>query len=351
MCIRDRVRTLSKQWREVKNVDPNQGKKQWKNFSETRQAVYDKFEAVYDANIKLKETLIRQTESLLESEPNDDSLEKLKLYQARWKQVGITRRKQDQDAWAKFRKASDALFDRVKAARDENRKQQDSEIAAYTEITQKINSLAKTADNIAVADPAYEQLCNSFNNLPGLPKNLPERLLERVENNFQRAQANYSKARDRMAEQSLENIFLQLREKADLCSELEHAYFTDKADRANEIENKIESIEIGDSSIEKQLQARLVNAKNTDRTNANEKRRAMCIDLEVLLNIDSPIEDKALRMKRQLQRMSDKGLGASSINHEQTLKQFKLKWLCETGAEPDIQKALDQRFWALMDKA
>ena len=350
-ALESKVRNLSNQWREIKNVDPKLGKKQWSEFANIRQCVYDKFDTTYDANIALKETIIRQTKALLELEASETSLEKLKLYQSRWKQVGITRRKQDQQAWSEFRKLSDALFENLKANRNQARKQQDAEVEAYTEITKKINALAKTADSIAVAEPKFEQYCSDFQALPELPQSLPERMVERVHNEFQRAQSNYSKARERIEKQAQDNVLKQLREKADLCGELERAYFEQKTEYASKIEQQLTALKIDDLSIEKRFQTRLDTANEADRTEANELRRAICIDLEVFLNIESPTEDKALRMQRQLARMSDEGLGASSLDRELKLKQFKLDWLCSAGAEPETQTKLDKRFWASIEQA
>jgi len=63
-----------------------------------------------------------------------------------------------------------------------------------------------------------------------------------------------------------------------------------------------------------------------------------------LLDQASPEQDKALRMQIQLERMKDTGIGHSLTEKNNALKELKLDWLCLPGAEPTLQKNLDERF-------
>ena len=90
--------------------------------------------------------------------------------------------------------------------------------------------------------------------------------------------------------------------------------------------------------------------QQTDRTKAGEDRRLLCIDLEILLNIASPEQDRALRTKLQLDRMKQQGLVYSKEQEQQKIKQLKLDWYCLPGAEPELQKELQQRFENLNKK-
>ena len=49
-------------------------------------------------------------------------------------------------------------------------------------------------------------------------------------------------------------------------------------------------------------------------------------------------------MQYQLEQMNKKGLGQQTENSAEWLEQLELDWLCMPGAEPELQKELDERF-------
>ena len=342
------LRQISNDWRKIKDVDRKAGQKQWDKLSAIKELIYQKIDPVYDANIEQKHQLIEQTRSLAESSIGDDSISKLQLFQNRWKQIGITRRKQDQEAWKQFRDASESVYQRVKAQRNEKRAIEDEQISAYKNIIGEIYSLAKSAQDLSKSDLEFDTLCEKYKSLPPIPKALPEKLTDKLEKDFQRACETYSKAHDRIVQASKDKVIDKLREKAALCTKLELAIKDNKRDQALELERTIDAITIDEKSLAKRFEERLKASALTDKTKANEARRLVCIDLEILLGQPSPEQDKALRMQVQLERMKDAGIGHSSIELSNALNNLKLDWLCLPGAEPDLQDTLEQRFNALI---
>ena len=198
------------------------------------------------------------------------------------------------------------------------------------------------------SDVEFDTLCEKYKSLPPIPKTLPEKLSDKLENDFQRACEAYSKAHDRIIQTSKDKVIDKLREKATLCTKLELAIKDNKRDEVVELERAINAITIDEKSLAKRFEGRLKASALTDKTKANEARRLVCIDLEILLGQPSPEQDKALRMQVQLERMKDAGIGHSSIELSQALNNLKLDWLCLPGAEPDLQDTLEQRFNALI---
>ena len=49
------------------------------------------------------------------------------------------------------------------------------------------------------------------------------------------------------------------------------------------------------------------------------ERRMLCIRLEILMDIESPPEDRALRMQYQLQQMNQSGLGQPAIEDRKSV--------------------------------
>ena len=81
-----------------------------------------------------------------------------------------------------------------------------------------------------------------------------------------------------------------------------------------------------------------------DRNAITAERRMLCIRLEILMDIESPPEDRALRMQYQLQQMNQSGLGQPAIDSKRVIENMELDWLCMPGAEAEQQVALDERF-------
>jgi len=345
------LRDINNDWRKIKDVERKAGQKQWDKLSAIRNAVYEKLDIVYDTNIELKKQIIAQVNTLTDGTVNDNSLEKLKLFQSRWKQVGVTRRKQDQEAWTAFRAAGDALFEKVKGLRDQKRAAEDRQIEAYQDIIKQIHSLAKSATNLADADAEFNQLSERYASLPPLPKELPEKRVERLESDFKRASDAYSKTHDRIIQASKDEVIDRLRAKATLCGRLELAYSRDQVDDIADIEQALKEIVITDKVLEKRFQTRLKEAKNANRADFNQTRIRLCIDLEILLDVASPEHDKALRMQVQLERMKTAGIGQNPNQQVTTISELRLDWLCLPGAEPKLQASLEARFNQLIAKA
>ena len=175
------LRDIANHWQKIKDVDRKKGQKQWDRLSAIRALIYQKLDVVYDANIEQKHQIITRVNALADGPVSEDSLDKIKLYQNRWRQVGVTRRKQDQAAWKLFKAAGDRLYANVKTLRDEKRTIDDQQIGAYKAIIKEIYALTESATNLAEADPIFNQLTERYATLPPLPKNLPEKLLERLE--------------------------------------------------------------------------------------------------------------------------------------------------------------------------
>jgi hypothetical protein len=153
-----------------------------------------------------------------------------------------------------------------------------------------------------------------------------------------------------MIQNSKDQIVDTLCFKAEICSQLESAFINNNTDLIAQLQSKIESIEITDKGLDKRFNVRLNAAADLDKSEANKSRSLLCIDLEILLDVASPEQDTSLRMQIQLDRMKNKGLGQTSIEHNKALSRAKLDWLCLPGAKPERQLALDKRFAALMAK-
>ena len=349
-AVEQALKDIDIKWRNIKDVERNAGQRQWNKLKNIKEQIYTHLDPVYDANIELKQTVVRQIEQLLSSELQEDSLDKLKLFQGRWKQIGVTRRKQDQALWKEFKLKSDAVYEKISSIRSERRAQEDDQLKLYKDLINEISSLARNAKTLAQADSEFDELQLRYQSLPPLPKELPEKLIERLESDYNRSQTAFSAGREKLITKAQDAHFNQLKLKASLCSELELAIAT-KTNQADidELKASITDMKLADKDWESAIQQRLSKVESQDKISANEQRRRLCIELEILSEVDSPAEDKALRMNIQLERMKQQGLVASAQDKSKVLKDIQIDWCVSEGAEPELQTQLQQRFEAVIN--
>ena len=346
--LENELQRINQAWQNIKDVERSAGQKQWNKLTKIRSAIYEKLDVVYNGNIELKNELIEQTLALLETEVTEQSIGKLQLYQNRWKQVGITRRKQDQAAWRKFKKASDDVYEKIQGVRQAKRSEEDEQLKAYRNIIRDIQQLAKNATDLAGADADFDRLQADYKALPALPKNLPEKLSERIAGDLRRASENYTKARSRIMKASQAKAMDAVSRKAATCAELEQLGADGDPQAIEKLQAALVQIEIMDKDLNRRLDQRIAKALDLNREEANRTRQRLCIELEILLGVASPVEDAAQRMKIQLERMKKDGIGHAQTASHEVLEQFQSDWLCLPGAEPKIQKILDKRFDGLI---
>lgn len=351
-AVEQALKDIDIKWRNIKDVERNAGQRQWNKLKSIKEQIYTHLDPVYDANIELKQKVVRQIEQLLSSELQEDSLDKLKLFQGRWKQIGVTRRKQDQALWKEFKRKSDAVYEKISSIRSDRRAKEDDQLKLYKNIINEISSLARNAKTLAQADSQFDDLQQRYQSLPPLPRELPEKLIERLENDYNRSQTAFSVGREKLITKARDAQFNQLKLKASLCSELEFSV-ANKANAADieELKASINDIELADKEWENGIQQRLSKVEGHDKSSANDHRQRLCIELEILNEVDSPKEDKALRMSIQLERMKNQGLIASVQDKSKALKAFEIDWYISEGAEPDLQTQLQQRFEGVLNSS
>ncbi len=344
-AIQTRVHSINGDFCSIKDLERKAANKQWKQYSALKEAVMAKLNLVYDENIALKRRLIEQTETLAEGIAKAENLTSLKSLQARWKQVGVTRRGEDQKAWKLFKEQGDIVYNKVQELRREQRDESDQQLNEYREIIKAIQHLARTAKDLAEADQQFSALQTKYEALPELPPQLPEKLLEGIQRDYRNACGQFDQCHSRIIKSRHNQQLDALRQKADLCTRLEALTTSPTEQQLQEITQQWDSIELHDPALSRRIEARRSSAgSELDREAIGAERRLLCIRLEILMDTESPAEDRGLRMQYQLQQMNQSGLGQSVIDAKPQIEAMELDWLCMPGADAEQQKSLDERF-------
>jgi len=76
----------------------------------------------------------------------------------------------------------------------------------------------------------------------------------------------------------------------------------------------------------------------------NHARRLHCIKLEIARDIETPADDKSLKMQYQLEQLQSGPDSALLETGKEMLRNYEVDWLCLPPASPDIAATLEQRF-------
>lgn len=351
-AAQSRMRKIVDSFTSVKEVERNAGQKQWRQLSKYKDAVMAKLEVAYEENIELKQQLIKKTEALAEATAKDENLAALKTLQTRWKHIGITRRNQDQKAWAAFKKQGDIVYNKVQELRQGQRDEIDQQLNTYREIIKDIKKLARTAIDLDEAVLQFSVLQENYATLPELPRQLPEKLAAGIQRDYRNACDQYENSHSQIIKNRHSRQIDTLRMKANLCAQQEALGASPSEQQLKEISQQWDSIELLNAEFSRRIEARRDIAQSAiDRVEVGAERRMLCIQLEIAMGVESPAEDKALRMQYQLEQMKKSGLGQQSVNRKELLENMELEWLFMPGAEVEQQKILDERFQRILRSA
>ena len=241
----------------IKPVDGKGERKSRKALQKICDRIYGHIKDEYERNIAHKRELISQAKAFIELEDLREAINGAKDIQREWKNVGLTPRQVDRGLWKDFRSACDGVFARL----DEQRKQQN------------------TARSEQLAQVKAE-------------KN------ERMELAKQRA----------LKEQQRWPHLLELFQACVIKAE------DDK--KATEVWEKEGDIPTG---VDKIALKAWWDSGPDDKLTEDVQREA-CIAMEILLGVDSPVEDKEARMAYQMKRLLE-GLGSQQGEHQERLIQ------------------------------
>jgi len=343
--IEQQLKEIHQRWQTIKNVERKAGEQQWKTYKNLRQLVFDRLTPEYERNLKAKQNLIEQAARLAGEDINQSSFEKLKNLQQRWKEIGITRIKDDRQTWTNFKKNTDAAYRAIREFEQSESDKFDDMLNEHQRIVDEINTLSKSKE---AADLQVEQLEQDFKQLPALPKIFPERKLELINKSFSKALNQYQRTRDKAQQATSKQQQQRVLQKAQLCGELEAAWQQAEPNQTaiDELIEQLNAIELDDASISKLYAHRIKQASQKNRATFDEQRIELCIRMEIAANIDSPKQDRAKRTEIQLADLKQHGLG----NPSQSLSDLKLDWLTTPGASSDLQAKLEQRVSKHQDK-
>ena len=343
--FRNQLQKLHSRWHQRAHVNHREAQETEQQYAALSTQLDAYLQAEYTVNLAHKQRLLDRANAVSSTAVTSRSLDEIKLLQKQWKEVGVTDHQEDQKLWRSFREACDMAFGTHKQQFNDARAEEKNRVAAAKQIIQNIKALAKGNAEGAPDEAKMRQLEQEIKALPELPAAIHKTLLREVS----KAVALVQKAAHRFKAAAADRRLMEMRRRAELCATIEWA-----KDKHSSTVKALETdwdLQLLPAEQLKKMEARRNTAlKKTfteqDFQQAERERRLICIELETLLNQDSPAEDKQLRMEYQLQLLKSRGLHANQ-DTKKTAHQLHCRWYQIPAASKDIHPSLDARFHSL----
>jgi hypothetical protein len=341
---------LKQSWRIHTPVERTPGRKVQTRFNQLLKQLDEQIDGICQRNATAKQLLIDQAATLLDQTTAPVDTQRIKPLQQQWKELGTTHRSQEQALWQSFRAVCDQVFEQAQAEKN----------AAKIQLQ-------------AALDQAL-QLCTTLERHPEAPLAEIETLIREQRSRFHtllrqhgevsRYQQRFEQAGEALKRRRSElgETIQQIASCDQFCHELEFQLLEGDEQRTDQeflllpwppttlpeppfdklLDHRYQQI-VTLFSARELLEPLLQDAENA--------LRLLCIRLEILAGLPSPIEDQAQRMEFQMSRLQEALTQSQQESHslaEVWEQVFKLQqcWHCTPFNQ--VFESLEQRFQATL---
>ena len=324
------VREAVKQLRNLDKIPPkNRGKCAARIRSGTAR-IDAHLKESYKVAERRKEKLIEHAQQLIEHENLDEAIEQAKNLQHEWKNAGVVHQSQERKLWKAFRKANDAVFNRIKQQRDivnqENKELMDRANTLIMETEKNIDS-KKEAQTI---NSLIEKFKDDWRNL-------------QIDNNGLRNKADnlISSSEEKVASLANSEFIDSLKNTqkfATICQDLELGILD--IDSAQVKWDKLKPLT--DKRLSKKLSQRFSNYETTNEDYID-TAGSILIATEYLTGSATPDAYKDKRLAYQVDELSKRMSGEESMPASDKAMSLLNEWFTLPGADKAFIKENDKR--------
>lgn len=361
-----RVRGIAQQWRRIGPVPRKLVKSVESGFRDALAGVEAHLGKERDRELRRRRALITQMEALADAPDPQAAGREAKQAQREWKPSVQADRKTEQALWKQFRAACDAVFQRIDAERDAAAQERRSRQQQKDELCDVLESLlgdtALDIDTLARRAAEIDERWQAVSTAPGKSE-------RGAISRYEALRKRLAERRRQAARAAAASALEQVREQARLCAVLEAEVLDGRRDAGaraglvDECRRAWQAPPLDDAGADP-LRERFERAAsalagdeeaNRDLVQGLEpnlqRRRDLCLQMEVEAGIDSPAEYRAARMQLQVARLEDalKHRQATTGSKETRLQAMQRSWY-EAGPVPSAERAnLDARFERALD--
>ncbi|MDH3695397.1 MAG: DUF349 domain-containing protein, partial [Gammaproteobacteria bacterium] len=345
------IQNSKRDWRTAGPVD----RKAKKHIDQRFEQVCSQFEEFLERertrDHKRRVKLIEDVQALIEKENIDQAIDEVKTAQKKWSPTVLGHHRIENQLWKEFKSACDAIFERRGQQKQAEGKQRQENLLAKQQLCADLEQQIKQPTEEGFnPDSVIAQAQDRWQKIGEVPRKEETGIDKR----FRRACANINKHAKSLANQAKAKSLELLQQQAQLCVELEALALDDDSTKsADELHSAWQSLNSDGNENQINERYELVTNAISDAAALSIMKNALdnnlaqaqdiCLQLEVLCDIDSPNEFAKQRMQFQIQRLS----AAMSKHTDHATEQdpnklLKTYWL--TGAiGNENRKLLDER--------
>jgi exonuclease SbcC len=349
-------REMRQTWAALGPVDARARKALEKRFHNAIKRLDAQLAEERERNQALKRDLIARVEALRSEADLPKAIQEVKRLQGLWHSTVPARQQEENRLWQQFRAGCDAVFAR-------RREQQQAHTAELTANLEQREAICRDADGLATGEAEPEDLADALRELDrrwretaALP--LPRQAVGQLNQRWQAARHRLERRRQESLETQRRQALALLSRQAALCARLEWALETPEAalDPA-ECEREWQALPVQrNAAVQAAIRARFDAAATAlkeggaaaagilEGLTTNGRRRAeLCLQLEILAQVDSPPDLAKERLALQVTRLKEH-MGDGERDPLESRSQLLQEWyLC--GSAPLAEAAaLEARF-------
>jgi hypothetical protein len=321
-----KVRQLRDQWHKLGGVDKETWKLLTRRFNEALKPFDEKLKVIRDSEKQRRERIIKQVARLADEPDLQTAIDETLAAQEKWKPLVTASRGIEQRLWKQFRAACDAVFDRRKAQNEEINQELGENADRKQVLLDALLALVELpADQRQQARSERDRLFAEWNEIGQVPKNR----FRQINDAWNKALKAFDRAENDAVIERKNSHIVQLADQANRLDALEHSLCAGNAVTVDEellagFADRVTAINAGDRSL---CDAQ---ADNLD------QRNQLLLEIEVLLELETPAAFADQRRQWQLEHLSDAMTGGLTQSpREQALS--TLAQVCRTGAVPEDQ--------------
>lgn len=349
-------REMRQTWAALGPVDARTRKALEKRFHNAIKRLGTQLAEERERNQALKRDLIARVEALGSEADLPTAIQEVKRLQGLWHSTVPARQQEENRLWQQFRAGCDAVFSR-------RRGQQEAHTAELTANLEEREAICRDADGLATGEAEPEYLSDALRELDRRWRDtetlaLPRQAVGQLNQRWRAARHRLERRRLERLEAQRQRALALLSRQAALCARLERARETPEAglDLA-ESEREWQALPVHrDAALQAAITARFNTAAAAleeggapaagilEELTANGRRRAeLCLQLEILAQVDSPPDLAKERLALQVTRLKEH-MGDGERDPLESRSQLLREWyLC--GSAPLAEAAgLEARF-------
>jgi len=327
------IKKIGRDWKKAGTVDRKTWQKINARFNQINKTLDQHLEQERRHNWMQREALLEQILALAELEDLEEAKNQATLLRRQWKTTVTEKTRKEQQLWKAFQAALDAVDKRLEDKKQAADQALEDNLQAKKVVCEKIEQLSKNTDFLKQKGQLIE-LEKAFYDIAPVANFNRKKINSQFEKCLEQAHQQYA-----LLEKQRQNDQLKLlQQKGDLCSEIE-------LNPESEVDQQWQALPtLVDTKLEQQMQQRFQQKQQANEEILLEKQQ-LCLDLEILLKIESPTAFKQARMQRQVELLDQQMRQRADEKEWQTEVNQKIRqWFNLAAVNKDNQTTLETRF-------